>query len=244
MAEIVPSNLLPGWRPMLIAMLILRETVRVGAYVSGLSILLWLIVDRSDRGLADLVFATVQGALASAVVMAAVSCWFAPADSWTRRRARTSCILIAALLTALILFGAGAREVFDRLSLDFGTRLTVVGIVLLSALVGFGVIGLAWLTVHEAIGRDCSDARLCRAARRLIVVWCLYWLVTISLILWISPFSETLSKWLSAALVIFETLYFCLVRDSCFSIRVNLGRDGSDVSRLERCAPIRRHRAI
>jgi hypothetical protein len=48
MAETIPSNLLPGWRPVLIAMLVLRETVRVGAYVSGLSILLWLIVDRSD----------------------------------------------------------------------------------------------------------------------------------------------------------------------------------------------------
>jgi hypothetical protein len=72
MAETIPSNLLPGWRPVLIAMLVLRETVRIGAYVSGLSILLSLIVDRSDRGLADLVFAAAQGVLAIAAAIAAV----------------------------------------------------------------------------------------------------------------------------------------------------------------------------
>jgi hypothetical protein len=178
------------------------------------------------------VFAAAQGVLAFAVVIAAVSCWFGPKDSWTSRRAKTTCILLGAFLTAVLLFGAGAREVEDWMSLSFGARLTVFLIVLLSALVALAVIGFAWLSVHEAIGRECSDPRLIRAARRLIGVWCLYWLAAFTLIFSISLFSEALGSMLATGLVLVEAIYFRLVRDSCSSIRANLVVDGASASTL------------
>jgi hypothetical protein len=213
-----------GWRNMLWALLAVREGTRIALLLAGLSIVLGLTVDHSDRGLPWLLFLLGQGLLAIVHVVAAFWMWWTLEDSLTRRRGRLTCVIVGAVVSAVILFLGIVPQVLHRLQVGFATTLNFLAIAAFSFLVALASIGIAWLQVHEAIGRDCGDLQVIAAARRLAVAWSGFWAVAVTLLFRnaFRPFSYLDDYlWLSvlAVLILLNLLYLRLVRASSRAIR-------------------------
>jgi hypothetical protein len=224
MSETV-SKFLDGVRPWRLisgGLRVQSASLRATLVITLVSWVLLQVADRSDRGLAIVVFCGGQMLLAVAQVVALALFILGP-ENETRRQARRTGWLVVTAIVLLVVMVATAFWPARLGALPDTARQQIATVAFVSLLVNVAILGFLWLRIHAALGRDCNNPRLAFFADRFADAWIGLSACVGALIVWDlarMPLSaaDPLQSMLTAVMVtILEALYLVLV---AWSVRV------------------------
>lgn len=226
---------LRGWRNVRRGLELMRTSLALTLSVTFVCVLMWLVLDMSDRALAIVVLGIGHLAWALPYVIGLVLCCFAPPASATRRQARLVLLLISAGVFLLLLAAAlGVAGVMFR-PIPAASMEQALAIVALSFCVNLAIIGYHSIGLHAALGRDLQDPRsLTRAAYLASVLIGLFTAGAVLLLCSIFdllpplvarrlPPTSLLIGLAAMALIVLEAFYLDLIKQSRSTLRKRIG---------------------